>query len=82
VPEDWHSTRWPTWTPFSYPFNMTGQPALSVPCGFDSNGLPIGLHIVGARFADELVLRAGHAYQQAAPLTQRWPDLFASSNTE
>jgi len=76
VPEDWHSTRWPTWTPFSYPFNMTGQPALSVPCGFDSAGLPIGLQIVGGRFTDELVLRAGHAYQQAAPLTDRRPGMF------
>ncbi len=76
VPEDWHSTRWPTWTPFSYPFNMSGQPALSVPCGFDSAGLPIGLQIVGGRFRDELVLRAGHAYQQAAPLTDRRPALF------
>lgn len=78
VPEDWHSTRWPSWTPFTYPFNMTGQPALSVPCGFDSQGLPIGLQIVGGRFRDELVLRAGHAYQQAAPLTDRRPELFGS----
>jgi aspartyl-tRNA(Asn)/glutamyl-tRNA(Gln) amidotransferase subunit A len=76
VPENWHSTRWPSWTPFTYPFNMTGQPALSVPCGFASNGLPIGLHIVGGRFRDELVLRAGHAYQQAAPLTDKRPDSF------
>lgn len=79
VPEDWHSTRWPSWTPFTYPFNMTGQPALSVPCGFDAEGLPIGLHIVGGRFADELVLRAGHAYQQAAPLTDRRPASFSSA---
>lgn len=75
VPEDWPSTRWPTWTPFTYPFNMTGQPALSVPCGFDAAGLPVGLQIVGGRFHDELVLRAGHAYQQAAPLTDRRPPL-------
>jgi aspartyl-tRNA(Asn)/glutamyl-tRNA(Gln) amidotransferase subunit A len=79
VPEDWHSTRWTSWTPFSYPFNMTGQPALSVPCGFDQNGLPVGLQIVGGRFADELVLRAGHAYQRAALLTDVRPALFAES---
>lgn len=76
VPEDWPHTRWPTWTPFTYPFNMTGQPGLSVPCGFDSQGLPIGLQLVGARFNDALVLRAGHAYQQTAPLTARRPPLF------
>jgi aspartyl-tRNA(Asn)/glutamyl-tRNA(Gln) amidotransferase subunit A len=78
VPEDWPSTRWPTWTPFTYPFNMTGQPALSVPCGFDKAGLPISLQLVGARFNDALVLQAGYAYQQAAPLTDRRPPLFAS----
>jgi aspartyl-tRNA(Asn)/glutamyl-tRNA(Gln) amidotransferase subunit A len=78
VPEDWPHTRWPTWTPFTYPFNLTGQPGLSVPCGFDGEGLPIGLQLVGARFNDALVLRAGHAYQLAAPLTDRRPPLVAA----
>lgn len=78
VPADWPHTRWPTWTPFTYPFNLTGQPALSVPCGFSADGLPIGLQIVGPRFADALVLRAGQAYQQAAPLIDRRPALFGS----
>lgn len=78
VPRDWPSTRWPTWTPFTYPFNMTGQPGLSVPCGFDKAGLPISLQLVGARFNDALLLQAGHAYQQAAPLTDRRPELFNS----
>jgi aspartyl-tRNA(Asn)/glutamyl-tRNA(Gln) amidotransferase subunit A len=45
------------------PFNLTGQPALSIPCGFSSGGLPIGLQIVGRLFEDGVVLRAGHAYQ-------------------
>lgn len=76
VPRDWPSTRWPTWTPFTYPFNMTGQPGLAVPCGFDTAGMPISLQLVGARFNDALVLQAGHAYQQAAPLTDRRPELF------
>lgn len=79
VPEDWPNTRWPTWTPFTYPFNMTGQPALSVPCGFDGEGLPIGLQLVGACYNDALVLRAGHAYQQAFPLTDRRPPLFSAN---
>ncbi|MBL4611565.1 MAG: amidase [Pseudomonas sp.] len=76
VPRDWPSTRWPTWTPFTYPFNMTGQPGLAVPCGFDTAGMPISLQLVGARFNDALVLQAGHAFQQAAPLTDRRPELF------
>jgi aspartyl-tRNA(Asn)/glutamyl-tRNA(Gln) amidotransferase subunit A len=76
VPEDWKQKRWPTWTPFTYPFNMTGQPACSVPCGFTEAGLPIGLQLVGARHQDALVLRAAHAYQQANPLTHIRPELF------
>ncbi|WP_105103637.1 amidase [Microbulbifer pacificus] len=76
VPENWPSTRWPSWTPFTYPFNMTGQPAISVPCGFDASGLPIGLQFVAARFNDVAVLRAAQAYQVAAPLTGKRPDLF------
>lgn len=77
VPEDWPNTRWPTWTPFTYPFNMTGQPALSVPCGFDGSGLPIGLQLVGARYNDALVLQVGDAYQQANDLTDRRPALMS-----
>jgi aspartyl-tRNA(Asn)/glutamyl-tRNA(Gln) amidotransferase subunit A len=61
--------RWPEWTPFTYPFNLTQQPAASVPCGLTSEGLPAGLQIVGPRFADALVLRAARAFEKAAP----WP---------
>lgn len=74
VPEGWHNPRWPTWTPFTYPFNMTGQPACSVPCGFTGEGLPIGLQLVGSRHQDALVLRAAQAYQTAHPLTDKRPD--------
>ncbi|MBA2115301.1 amidase [Bremerella alba] len=77
VPKDWPHDRWPTWTPFTYPFNMTGQPAISVPCGFTASGLPIGLHIVGPRHADALVLQAAHYYQQVRPLTSIRPDMLA-----
>ncbi len=57
--------RWTGWTPFTYPFNLTQQPALSVPCGLTAAGLPIGLQIVGPRHADAVVLRVGRAYEQA-----------------
>jgi aspartyl-tRNA(Asn)/glutamyl-tRNA(Gln) amidotransferase subunit A len=67
VPVAWPERRWPTWTPFSYPFNLTQQPALSVPCGFTSDGLPVGLQIVGGKYDDALVLRAGHAFETARP---------------
>jgi aspartyl-tRNA(Asn)/glutamyl-tRNA(Gln) amidotransferase subunit A len=62
VPTNWPHRQWPTWTQFSYPFNLTQQPAISVPCGFTSSHLPIGLPIVGARYAVALVLRAAHGY--------------------
>ncbi|MDN5871501.1 MAG: amidase [Nitrococcus sp.] len=76
VPPHWQDERWPSWTPFTYPFNMTGQPAISVPCGFTSAGLPIGLQIIGARHRDEWVLRAAHTYQGIAPLMDHRPALF------
>ena len=60
--------RWTDWTPFTYPFNLTGQPAASIPCGFTRAGLPVGLHIVGPRFADALVLRAARAFERARPI--------------
>jgi aspartyl-tRNA(Asn)/glutamyl-tRNA(Gln) amidotransferase subunit A len=60
-------TAWADWSPFSYPFNLTTQPAASVPCGLTAAGLPIGLQIVGAVGADAVVLRAARAFEQAAP---------------
>ncbi len=76
VPEGWPHARWHTWSPFTFPFNMTGQPAISVPCGFTRAGLPIGLQLVGPRHADARVLRAAHAYQGARPLTAQRPSLL------
>jgi aspartyl-tRNA(Asn)/glutamyl-tRNA(Gln) amidotransferase subunit A len=63
--------RWTGWTPFSYPFNLTQQPAASVPCGLTASSLPVGLHVVGPRHADALVLRACRAYEAAT--SWRWP---------
>ncbi len=73
VPEGSPHRRWTSWTPFTYPFNLTQQPAVSVPCGFTATGLPVGLQIVGARGADALVLRAAHAYEGARPVDHRRP---------
>jgi aspartyl-tRNA(Asn)/glutamyl-tRNA(Gln) amidotransferase subunit A len=47
----------------TYPFNLTGLPALSLPCGFDSRGLPVGLQIAGKPFDEATVLRVAHAYE-------------------
>ncbi|MFD8096493.1 amidase [Streptomyces malaysiensis] len=65
VPKGSEHTRWTGWTPFTYPFNLTQQPAASVPCGLSGAGLPIGVQLVGARHADALVLRASHALFEA-----------------
>ncbi|WP_372516173.1 amidase [Streptantibioticus silvisoli] len=60
--------RWTSWTPFTYPFNLTQQPAASVPCGTDADGLPYGVQLVAARHRDDLVLRAAQAlYTSGVP---------------
>jgi aspartyl-tRNA(Asn)/glutamyl-tRNA(Gln) amidotransferase subunit A len=64
------------WIPYTYPFNLTGNPAASVPCGFTPDGLPIGLQIVGRRFADETVLRASAAFEEAYPWAERKPPVI------
>jgi aspartyl-tRNA(Asn)/glutamyl-tRNA(Gln) amidotransferase subunit A len=64
-----------TLTRFTSPFNLTGLPALSIPCGFSTEGLPIGLQLVGARWDERGVLRAGHAFEQATTWHTRRPTL-------
>ena len=56
------------WTPFSYPFNLSQQPAISLPCGLTSEGLPMGVQLVGPMFGDALVLQAAQALQACYPL--------------
>jgi aspartyl-tRNA(Asn)/glutamyl-tRNA(Gln) amidotransferase subunit A len=73
--------KWVNWTPFSYPFNLTQQPAASVPCGFTQAGLPIGLHIIGRMFDDAGVLRAAHAYEQASEWSKRRPPLDGAAKS-
>jgi aspartyl-tRNA(Asn)/glutamyl-tRNA(Gln) amidotransferase subunit A len=75
VPPGSRSPRWTVWTPFTYPFNLTQQPAASVPCGFTDEGLPVGLHVVGPRHADLRVLRVCKAYQDARTWADRVPPL-------
>ena len=75
VPPGSGYARWPDWTPFSYPFNLTGQPAAVVPCGFTSEGMPVGLQIVGPRFEDARTLRAAQAYETACPTARGRPRL-------
>lgn len=58
---------WEEWAPFSYPFNLSQQPAASVPCGFTDSGLPVGFQLAGGKFDDVRVLHVCHAYLEACP---------------
>src|SRR5690349_17065525 len=68
VPPNSEMKRWWQWSPFTYAFNLTQQPAATMPCGFATNGLPVAMQLVGTRFADALVLRAARAYEKAHPI--------------
>ncbi|MBD3187080.1 amidase [Candidatus Bathyarchaeota archaeon] len=61
------------WMPFTYPLNFTGHPAATVPAGFTTEGLPVGMQIIGRRFDDLTVLQLSHAYEQIKP----WQDKLA-----
>lgn len=65
VPERLAGSEWTSWSPYTYPFNLTGQPAISIPDGTGADGLPTGLQIVGARHRDHTVLRVAAAYEAA-----------------
>jgi amidase len=65
-----------TWIAFEYPFNATGQPAITVPAGVSSVGLPIGLQIVGRPHGEFELLSLAAAYEAACPWKQRRPPLF------
>jgi aspartyl-tRNA(Asn)/glutamyl-tRNA(Gln) amidotransferase subunit A len=63
------------WMPFTYPFNVTGQPAASVPCGFTEDGLPIGLQIIGRKYDEITVLKASAAFERSRPWADKYPPL-------
>jgi aspartyl-tRNA(Asn)/glutamyl-tRNA(Gln) amidotransferase subunit A len=78
-PSHWpqHEWDWLMWAEFSYPFNWSGSPAASIPCGFTPAGLPVGLQIVGRRFDDLGVLQASAAFEAARPWAHLRPPLAA-----
>lgn len=73
VPPDYDTANWMSWTPFTYPFNLTGQPAATVPCGLTAEGLPVGLQFVGDLYADALVLQAARLFETVSPFSHAVP---------
>jgi aspartyl-tRNA(Asn)/glutamyl-tRNA(Gln) amidotransferase subunit A len=65
-----YGDEWTGWSPYTYPFNLTQQPAASVPSGLAGNGLPMGVQIVGPLGADPMVLRAARALEMALPMAR------------
>ena len=62
------------WMPFTYPFNMSGHPVASIPCGWSSEGLPIGMQIVGKRFDELTVLQVSNAFEKISPWQDKKPE--------
>jgi aspartyl-tRNA(Asn)/glutamyl-tRNA(Gln) amidotransferase subunit A len=69
------------WFPWTMPFNMTGHPAVSMPCGFGADGLPIGLQIVGQFRGDAELLRACALFERSQNSLDRWPDTVVRSSS-
>jgi amidase len=70
------------WFFLTYAISLTGLPAISVPCGFTRDGLPVGLQLVGRRRQDAAVLRAAAAFERAAPWADQIPPVLAKAPTE
>jgi len=64
------------WLAFTFPINMTGQPAASIPAGWTDDGLPVGLQIIGRHLDDPMVLKASAAFEKARPWQHRWPPIL------
>jgi aspartyl-tRNA(Asn)/glutamyl-tRNA(Gln) amidotransferase subunit A len=73
APAGFDPENWLEWSPFSYPFNLTGQPAISIPCGFTAAGLPIGAQLVGPLYSDAALLRLAHALECSGLVDKRLP---------
>jgi aspartyl-tRNA(Asn)/glutamyl-tRNA(Gln) amidotransferase subunit A len=64
-----------SWYPYTLPFNLSGSPAVTLPCGFGADGLPIGLQLVGPHMGDARLLRAAALYEMAAPWADKRPEV-------
>jgi aspartyl-tRNA(Asn)/glutamyl-tRNA(Gln) amidotransferase subunit A len=67
----------PNWFPWTMPFNLSGHPAITLPCGFGADGLPIGLQLIGRLRGEAELLQACALFERASPLLDHWPHLDA-----
>jgi aspartyl-tRNA(Asn)/glutamyl-tRNA(Gln) amidotransferase subunit A len=79
-PDGWPNPLWTSWTPYTYPFNMTQQPALSLPCGLTADRRPIGLQVVGPRHGDRTVLRVAQAYERLTEWHREVPSILRAGH--
>lgn len=70
-----------SWYPYTHPFNLSGNPAVTLPCGFAADGMPVGLQLVGRRGEDTLLLHAAALFERARPWAQHRPPLPALDRT-
>lgn len=75
VPEGFAAEDW-SWCPYTYIWNMTGQPAASIPIGFTGGGLPVGVQIIGRMGDEARILRAARAIERRRPLARRRPPIL------
>ncbi|MDP6237168.1 MAG: amidase [Alphaproteobacteria bacterium] len=75
IPSEAYAENPLSWIPYTFPINLTRNPAASVPCGFTAAGLPVGLQVIGPLFGETMVLRACRTYEEANPCHQSWPKL-------
>ncbi len=75
-PEGESGVEWARWTPFTWPFNLSGNPAATLPCGFTPEGLPVGLQVVGRRYAEGDVLQFCAALEALMPWDQHLPPVI------
>ena len=76
---DGRAVGWRGWIAYTYPFNVTGVPAIVLPAGRTVTGLPVGLQLVGRRLDDARLLAAAAAFEAAAPWADHWPPVAAQA---
>ena len=76
IPKDYESKDLFSWTPFTYPFNLTKHPSSTINCGFSSSGLPVGIQVVAPHYEDKRCFQVSAYLEKVFSLTNIWPKIF------